>query len=155
MSADDRKPPKGYQSRLEGVLKLRAYWEEAAQQELGHAKGLLREQEERYRCNTERLCDAADDLLTRQDANGLDASEMGLYHTYFRWKCAEVAQQYKSIQALSGLCEQKRVVLLEAMRERQVVEVIEERRKEIYRKALMKGEQAVTDEIAGRLRRNP
>ena len=141
-----------YRSRLETVLRLRDFNEEIAHQEFMKLKGLLAEQEDAYNTLRAHLDTAADGLAKRQ-GNGLDVTALDMHYSYFRKACAEASQRQRAIQVLLRGCEAQREVLVEAVRERQVVEAIETRRKGEYRREVNKKEQQVLDEVGGRQKR--
>jgi flagellar export protein FliJ len=138
----------GYVSKLDAVFRIRCYREEAAQQAFTIAKGRLTEEEDRLKGVEGVLSRAARDLEARQE-NGITAHEMDLYYDFFRGQHTQAEARKKTIEALGDVCEKKRTVLAQAVRERDVVERIEEGRKVLYMREIGKKEQGVMDEVAG------
>jgi flagellar export protein FliJ len=139
----------GYVSKLDAVFRIRCYREEAAQHAFTIAKDGLTEEEDRLMGVQGVLSRAARDLEARQ-GNGITANEMELYYDFFRGQYIQADARKKTIEVLGDVCEKKRVVLAQAVRERDVVERIEEGRKVLYIREVGKKEQGVVDEVAGR-----
>jgi len=144
----------GYASKLEAVFRLRRHREEAAHQEFMAIHGALTEQEDRFHVLQEVLRASADDWVHRQEDGGIDIGEMDLYYGYFRRHCAEALERKQTIDALSRSCEAKRRVLIEAVKEKQVVSAIETRRQGLYVREVNKKEQHLLDEVGGRQAKN-
>ena len=141
-----------YRSKLDAVLRLRDFNEEIAHQDFMRLKGLLVEEEDAYHALQVSLNIAADSLEKRQ-GNGLDVTALEMHYNYFRKVCTEASRRQRAIHLLSRTCEAKREVLVDAVKERQVVETIETRRKDEYLREVRKKEQQVLDEIGGRQKR--
>ena len=141
-----------YQSKLDAVLRLRDFNEEVAHQNFTKLKGLLAEQEDAYDLLKGRLEVAAESLKRRQ-CNGLDVAALETHYSYFRKACTEARERQHAIRVLSRCCEAQQAVLVEAVKERQVVEAIETRRKSEYLREVRKKEQQVLDEVGGRQKR--
>jgi len=141
-----------YQSRLDAVLRLRDFKEEAAHHDFMKLSGLLVEQEDAYNILLERL-DVAAEGLAKKQGDDLDLTALDTHYSYFRKACTEASQRHRTIQVLSRSCEVQRQVLVEAVQDRQVVETIETRRKDAYRREVNKKEQHVLDEVGGRQKR--
>ncbi len=139
----------GYVSKLDAVLRIRCYREEAAHQAFVISKDRLTEEEDQLKVVQGALNRAACDLGEKQ-GNGANSGEMDLYYNFLRGQSIQAKARKKTIHALGDVCEKKRVVLAHAVKERDVVERIEEDRKVVYIRGMGKKEQGVMDEVAGR-----
>lgn len=111
--------------------------------------------------------DAAEDQLRRlhkeleaalhdfseQQGKGMAPGEMDLYYRFLKQQYDRLEERRTAVQRLTDQCDRKRQDLLEATREKKVVEKIESDRKEAYLKDLQKKEQNLLDELGGRPKR--
>jgi flagellar export protein FliJ len=134
---------------LEAVSRLREYKKEAAKQDFVRLSGLLSEQEEEYRALCDSLKTTADSLAEKQE-HGVALHQLDLYYGYFRKHCSEAAERKQAVLLLAETCEIQRSLLVEAVKEKKVVDTIDERRRGLYRKEVQKKEQQRLDEVAGR-----
>jgi flagellar export protein FliJ len=133
---------------LEAVSRLREYKKETAHHDFVRLSGLLAEQEDEYRSLCDSLKITADSLAEKQ-GNGLALHQLDLYYGYFRKHCSEAAERKQAVLLLAETCEMQRHLLVEAVKEKKVVERIEERRRMLYLKEVQKKEQQRLDEVAG------
>ena len=137
-----------YQSRLSSVLLLRTLHEEEAFREWEIARDCLVKEEERLRRLNQRLLTTLTDLAERQKRL-FSADEMTLYFQFIGNLQEGITGQKKVVLHQQGVCEEKRSLLEHAVKEKKIVERIEEKRKSSYFTALFKKEQAALDEISG------
>lgn len=141
-----------YQSKLDAVLKLRKRREEEVQQEfieMKHDRDTAEDQLHRLH----REFETALKDLAEQQAKGIAPCELDLYYHLIKQQYDRLEERRKALQRLADQCERKRQDLLEATREKKVVEKIEEKRKKIYLKDLEIKERNLLDELAGRTKR--
>lgn len=141
-----------YRSKLDAVLKLRKRREEAVQEEFIEIKHDHDTAEDQLR-RLHREFEAALKDLAEQQAKGIAPCELDLYYHLIKQQYDRLEERRKALQRLADQCERKRQDLLEATREKKVVEKIEEKRKEIFLKDLEKKERDLLDELAGRSKR--
>ncbi len=139
-----------YQSRFSAVLLQRQYKEEDAYRTFVDAKHLLETEQEHLRLLDKKIQATLDHLTERQERL-VSAEELSLYFRFIARLRERVADQTKTVFHQEEVCEEKRVILDRAVKERKAVETIEEKRKKEYLKVLFKKEQAVLDEIGGQL----
>ena len=137
-----------YRSTLSAVLLLRTLHEEDAFREWAIAKDSLIHEEERLHQMNERLRETLEDLAERQRAF-ISSDDMTLYFRFIGNLREAIAYQKKIVAHQEAVCEEKRGLLEIAVKERKIVERIEEKRRSSYFTALLKKEQAQLDEISG------
>ena len=141
-----------YRSKLDAVIRQRRLREEEVQTEfLGMKNHLASEGDQLQRLHQE-LEEALRDLTERQ-INGMEMNEIDLYYRFMKRQNERLESQRKVIQRLTDECEAKREELSSAMREKKVVENIDATREESFDKEMKRKEQRLTDEIAGRPKR--
>lgn len=91
--------------------------------------------------------------LAEQQVKGIAPGELDLYYRLIKHQYDRLEERRKALRHLADRCEKKREDLLEATREKKVVEKIEEKRKGLYLKELEKKERNLLDELAGRPKR--
>lgn len=138
-----------YQSKLDAVLQQRKRHEEAVQGEFLGVKHSLDAAEDQLRQLHQEL-EAAMQEFTAQQGKGISPSEMDLYYRFLKQQYDKLEERRMAVQRLADQCERKRQDLLEATREKKVVEKIEANRKEAYLKELRRKEQIILDELAAR-----
>jgi flagellar FliJ protein len=141
-----------YPSKLDAVLRQRKRRQEEVQEEFIGLKHDLDTAEDQLRL-LHREFEAAMKELSEQQAKGIAPGELDLYYRLIKQQYDRMEERRKTIEHLADECERKRQDLLEATREKKVVEKIEEKRKEIFLKDLEKKERNLLDEVAGRPKR--
>ncbi|MCG3115854.1 MAG: flagellar export protein FliJ [Candidatus Manganitrophus sp. SA1] len=141
-----------YQPKLDAVLRQRKRREEEVQEEfIGLKHDLDTAQDQLHRLHRE-LESALKDLAEQQ-VKGIAPGELDLYYRLIKHQHDRLEERRKALQHLADRCEKKREDLLEATREKKVVEKIEEKRKDLYLKELEKKERNLLDELAGQPKR--
>ncbi|MBI3802993.1 MAG: flagellar export protein FliJ [Nitrospirae bacterium] len=141
-----------YHSKLDAVLQQRKHHEEALQGEFLEMKRALDTAEEQLHRLHQELETALKDFAEQQGA-GMAPHEMDLYYRFIKQQYGQLEERRATVQRLADQCERKRQDLLEATREKKVVEKIEANRKEFYFKGLQKKERDLLDELAGRAKK--
>jgi flagellar export protein FliJ len=140
-----------YQSRLSAVILMRTLQEEEAHREWAGAKGLLAQEQERLNQLGKKL-QITLTALTDLQKGFVAADEVTLYFDFIENLREGIKHQKKIVAHQEAVCEEKRVLLDMAVKERKVVETVEERRKRAYFNQIFKKEQTVLDEISGQLK---
>ncbi len=140
-----------YQSKLAAVLFQRKRNEEEASRVFLTSKNILISEQGKLHLLDHKLQATLDDLTEKQ-AGGSTSAEMALYFRFIEMLRGRIEEQSKAVLNQEQVCEAKRALLEMGVKERKVVEIIEEKRKKEYLKVAAKKEQAVLDEIGGQLR---
>lgn len=137
--------------KLQSVLNYRQSLEDQAQQVL--AESLQQQNELSAQIEVQQLeLRQQDLLLKKQQQDGMTIAEIELYETriiYCQQRCAELHRQKIELQEL---IEHQRQQLLEAARERQIMEKLKEKQQTEFRRDLERKERAELDEISLRIR---
>jgi flagellar FliJ protein len=141
-----------YQSKLEAVLRQRKRREEEVQEKFIEMKRDLSRAEDQL-LHLHKEFEAALKELAEEQVKGIAPGELDLYYRFIKQQYDRLEERRKVVRQLSDQCEKKRQDLLEATREKKVVEKIEEKRKDVYLKDLEKKERDLLDELAGRPKR--
>jgi len=141
-----------YRSKFDPVLRQRKRRQEEAQEEFVEMKRDLDTAEEQLR-HLHMEFETALKELSEQQAKGIAPGELDLYYRLIKQQCDRLEERRKALRRLADECEKKRQNLLEATREKKVVEKIEEKRKEVFLKEIEKKERDLLDELAGRSKR--
>ena len=141
-----------YHSKLNAVHRQRKRHEEEVQEEFIEMKHHLDAAEEELHRLHEELETALRDFA-KQQGNGMVPSEMDLYYRFTKQQFDKLEDHRTAVQRLADQCEKKRQDLLEATREKKVIEKIEENRKELFLKDLQKKDRDLLDELAGHPKR--
>ncbi|GEM_PF-2940347 len=141
-----------YESKLDAVLRQRKHHEEAVRDEFLEVKHSLDAAEDQLHRLHKELEAALQDFAAQQ-GQGMAPGEMDLYYHFLKQQCDRLAERRAAVETLADQCERKRQDLLEATREKKVVEKIEANRKEVYLKDLQKKEEVLLDELGGRPKR--
>jgi len=131
---------------LEPLLDYRKRLEELSKKDFAEAAAQLREEEERLvglRRTYREASEEVDELKTSGRTH-----ELGLYAAYLARLKTTIAGQEKAIEEARGELERRRGELLEATKEKKVVEVMRERSFEAFRKRERRRDQKETDELA-------
>ncbi len=137
--------------KLQSVLNYRQSLEDQAQQALAESLEQQHVLTAQIEAQHQELRHQ-DQLLKRQQEQGMTVAEMLLFENriaYCRRRCDELQQQRLDLQER---IEQQRQQLLQAARERQVMEKLKEKQQAAYRQELERKERAELDEISLRSR---
>lgn len=141
----------GYQSKLKGILLHLKFQEEIAQAELAETNRKLAEEEDQLGAGRERMAQTNRNLLERK-AGGILPYELELYQRFIQTQRDKLEEQEKVVQMLLEAYEAKREKLAQAVKEKKVVQKIENNRFQTYITRIEKKDQQATDEIAGQLK---
>lgn len=138
---------KRFNYRLQPLLNVKSHIERERQKE--HALALeqiMRQEEQLSRVDAQR-----ESTLTEQRAGLIGSISIARMLIYSRYLLKLKKSTLAGIETLRGLkknAEEKRLVLVEASKERQIYEKLKERQQERYNKESARQEQKETDEIA-------
>lgn len=139
-----------YTSRLNGVLLVRKLREEESYGEWRVAKDRLVVEQDYLHGLNMKFQTTLEDMAERQ--HQMAAEEVTLYFRFIQNLRGEITRQEAVVLRQEGVCEDQRILLERAVKERKGVERVEEKRKGAYQDKRFKEEQVVLDEIGGRSR---
>lgn len=131
---------------MQGLLNIKEKLEEQAKTEYGKALAKL-EQEKSILLNLKNK--KQENILSfRESINkGVKPNYIDNINKYISFIDKKVEEQTQNINKAKEIVEEKRLALLEAMKERKVLETLKEKEKENYFKEELKNEQKIIDEI--------
>ena len=132
---------------LEQVLTYRKEMEKVHRMELSTAQ--LEFDGARERLNTEenRVASLNTESLDRQ-REGITAMDLQIYADFFRRKVVDINQHRKETASLNEKMAEKRDVLVEAAKEKKVLETLKEKKVQAHKLELFNKEQIFLEEIA-------
>ena len=126
-----------YRKEMEKVRKMEF---NSAQQEFDGACERLNNEENRVdKLNTE--------FLDRQ-REGITAMELQIYADFFRRKTVDIKQHRMETASLNDRMTEKRDILVEAAREKKVLEILKEKKGQAHNRELLGKERILLEEIA-------
>ena len=131
---------------MQGLLNIKEKLEEQSKTEYGKALSKL-EQEKNILLNLESK--KQKNILSFRESinNGVKPNYIDNINKYISLIDKKIAEQIQNIEKAKEVVEEKRLALLEAMKERKVLEALKEKEKENYFKEEIKKEQKDIDEI--------
>lgn len=133
--------------KLQQVLNYRKEVEKAKTLELAAAKQELESAAERLKREEEHAEQVASELARKQ-ADGIDANELQLYANFFDRKHKQISFQREEVEQLDRKMAEKREILLDAAKDKKVLETFKDRKVAADRKDLSSQERNFLDEIA-------
>jgi len=135
------------QFELQPVLNYRAELEKLRKQEFALAKQDLDAAADKLEQEKSEAAQLAEEFSKRQqEINSI--YEMQLYADFFARKREEMKEQQRRIEALDRVLEDRREDLVQATKEKKVMERLKEKQKEEFRKEQAYKEGLLLDEIA-------
>ncbi len=135
------------QFELEQVLRYRLDIERLRKQEFATAKQGFEYAHERLRHEEARAQTISEEFFQRQGEFG-SIEEMRRYADFFTRKREEIKTQKKHVDHLGHVLNERRNVLLDATKEKKVLESLKEKKATEFRLAMDRKEQSFMDEIA-------
>ncbi len=131
---------------MQGLLNIKEKLEEQTKTEYGKALAKL-EQEKSILLNLKNK--KQENILSfRESINkGVKPNYIDNINKYISFIDKKIEEQMQNINKVKEIVEEKRLALLEAMKERKVLETLKEKEKENYFKEELKNEQKIIDEI--------
>ncbi len=131
---------------MQGLLNIKEKLEEQSKTEYGKALTRL-EQEKSILLNLKNK--KQENILSfRESINkGVKPNYIDNINKYISFIDKKIEEQMENINKAKEIVEEKRLALLEAMKERKVLETLKEKEKENYFKEELKNEQKIIDEI--------
>jgi flagellar FliJ protein len=133
--------------RLRTVLRYKQQIEERLQGELAHVSQQLIAAEERH-AQQQQQQEGCLHALHQREQIGLAAAELLTYSVFIQQLCVEMSQQTQVIAALHEAVEQARARLEEAMKDRKILENLQEKAHLAHKKETLRDEERRLAEIA-------
>jgi len=137
----------GKQFELEQVLKYRLEMERARKQEFAAAKKELDQASDFLKQQEVEAQGAAEEFSQRQ-AEFSSVEEMRRYADYFERKREDIRRQKERVEQLGVVLDERREVLLDATKDKKVLESLKEKKAREFRIERDQKEQGFMDEIA-------
>jgi len=136
---------------LQQVLNYRKEMERQRHREFVEARQALVSAQARLSREIERSDQILRELMEKQ-GEGIDASELSLYNSFREHQKQVISEQRETVDLLDREVEQRRTLLVEASKEKKVLEKYRDRTMEILRQEMMIKERKFLDEISLRRR---
>jgi flagellar FliJ protein len=140
--------------KLQSVLNYRQSLEDQAQQQLAATQQQRRDTEERVQ-ERQQAMQSYDRELRRRQQEGLTVAEMELFESRIQDSRRQIEAFRQQLQLLDRRIADQRKHLLDAARERQVIEKLRDKQNAEYQRELSRKERAMLDEISLRNQRDP
>lgn len=132
---------------LEQVLNYRREVEKLQKIQYADAKRSYERAEERLRHDEQHVSVVGQEFVSRQE-QGISALEMQLYSDYFIRKKDDLIVQRLEVDGLNTQVNNERDILLEASKDKKILELLKEKKVADHKKMLANKEQAFLDEVA-------
>lgn len=133
--------------KLQQVLNYRREVEKIRSIELADAKRELDRAAERLKREEQHAEKVSEEFATKQVV-GIDASEMLMYSNFINKKNRVIKEQRQEVDALDLNVVAKRETLLDAAKEKKVLEIFKDKKLEAHKKELSVKERDFIDEIS-------
>jgi flagellar FliJ protein len=131
--------------KLEKVLKLRVSAEEEARNGLGRAVGALSAIENNIRANEAERAAAARERFASADGNAID--RFRLYEAYIERLDADAERMAEEAAEAELVVDEARTAYVAASRDRKIIDKLQERDFQEYRKRSFKAEEKALDDV--------
>jgi len=136
-----------YKFSLESLLSHRKSIEESFQKELADLQRLLQEEMNR-KMNFEKKREKNMTKLEQKTSMGITAGDNLIYHNFIQRLTVNIDQQAQRVFEVEKAIGDKRMVLLEAVKNRKALEKLKEKGLEAYARKLAKKEELFINEVA-------
>jgi flagellar FliJ protein len=136
-----------YKFPLEPVLSHRSFIEENLQKELAMLNKLLSLEKNKLRSYRKAKYEFLSELQ-KKEKEGITISEIVLYFSFVERLSNDIVKQRDRIFEAEKKVDQKRNELIEAMKNRKILEKLKEKKGEAYRQEVMKKEMRFLNEVA-------
>jgi flagellar FliJ protein len=133
--------------KLQQVLNYRKEVEKVRTLEFADARRELEQAAEHLKREEERAEQLADELATRQ-VEGIEAKDLQIYANFFTRKSEEIKRQRLQVEDLDRKVAEKRETLLDAAKDKKVLETFKDRTITAHNKELSNKERLFLDELA-------
>lgn len=138
---------KAHGFELHQVLNYRREVEKLRHQEFAVAKHELDQAEKRLQREVERTETVLRELQEKQQV-GIEASELQLYSNFGRRQLTTIKEQQQAVDVLDQKVEERRETLLDAAKDKKMLEKFKERQNLAHRQELAAKERTFLDELS-------
>lgn len=135
-----------FQFKLQPVLDYRETLEEQAKVEYGRELGVKEDIQNKI-VHLNNLLDDIIDQARQSSQQLIDPFKLKQYREYQNHLKDELYQTERSLMQQEVVVEEKREAMVQAMTDRKSVEIIKDRQADLYKEALKKQEQKITDSL--------
>ncbi|HBG46109.1 MAG TPA: flagellar export protein FliJ [Deltaproteobacteria bacterium] len=135
-----------FKFNLEPLFEYRQRLEEISHKEFGESLERLKDEERRIEELKELYLKSSHEIDSLKET-GAGRQEMELYHSYMSGLKRHISEQDRILVQVSAVVERKRGELIEASKNRKVIELMKERSLSSYNKRMDKVEQKESDEL--------
>lgn len=132
--------------KLESLLNVKLKLEDKAKTEYGKANSDLQREKDLlsqlYEQKNQTIAHFKNSLL-----ENINPFETGIFNKFIKNIDGQIEKQNQNIENAEKIVEEKRIELVEAMKQRKIFETLKENKKEIFNKELLLNEQKIIDEI--------
>ncbi len=89
------------------------------------------------------------DMLYTREQDEINVLEINMYYRYFQMLEHQIARQFELIKLACEEVEKRRVILVEAVKDRRIIERLKEKKFSSYMKETLSDEQFISDDLAG------
>lgn len=139
---------KKFRFRLQKVMEVKEEVEKQRMLELVEAKKCVSQEKEELERLQIRNRECWEKIEERKTEDRINPVEMNLYYCYLRKLGNEIDLQNNRVQDAENEMEKRRRILLDASKERKILEKLKERKYTAYRSEMLKMEQDFFDDIA-------
>lgn len=132
---------------LEKVLKHKKILEDQAKKDFSEISKRLRDQEQYLENLEQDLKTAYDNKYQIQKMGGNISAYLEFFHNYYGAQKKLIENQKKIIQGMTKILEEKREFLVQAARDHKTFVMLREKKKQEFRKELLKREQKRLDDM--------
>jgi flagellar FliJ protein len=132
---------------LEKVLDFRNEMEKVRKAEFAMARHEFEQAHERLHREEERIDRLGTEFMDRQ-LEGISAMELRLYSDFFRKKESDIKAQRQVVTALDVTVTEKREILVDASRDKKVLEELKKKKIKAFKQDMDEKERAFLDELA-------
>jgi flagellar FliJ protein len=133
--------------RLNQVLHYRKEMEKVRKQEFAETKQELEDASNKLNSEEERVERVNSEFMDRQQ-EGITASELQIYSSFFRKKRVDIKNQRANVGLLNHELTVRREILLDASKEKKILETLEKKNSKAIRKEIEEKERGLMEEIA-------
>ncbi|HEY4707084.1 MAG TPA: flagellar export protein FliJ [Thermodesulfobacteriota bacterium] len=131
--------------KLEPLFEYRQRLEELSQKEFGEALSRLKSEEEKIGRLKELYMKSSSEIDALKES-GAPGAEMDLYHSYVAGLKRHISEQERILSQVSAAVEKKRVELVEASKNKKVIELMKEKSLHQHNQRVNRQEQKESDE---------
>lgn len=138
---------KGFNFKLENILKVKSLREDLAKAELAHLQSEYRKEEDVLQ-ELQNSYNSYQNQLQQKQQSPMTVQEFRLYSCYFYKVSQDITKQESSLAILEEQVNKQRDKLVESVKERKILENLKQKKYQEFQKIILSREQNFLDEIA-------